>query len=112
MSENAGQKAERLTVKRLGLSATVASGQLDGDPADGKTEALRVEIKTTVGASIRMDRMWLLQLLEDAVSHGQVPVLSFQFTHGNGEPRPGLSWIAVPEHFWMEIREALERDRL
>ncbi len=112
MSESPGQKAEKLTVKRLGLTPTVASGQLDGDPADGKTSALRVEIKATERASIRVDRMWLLQLLEDAVSHGQKPVLNFQFIRGNGEPLAGLSWIAVPEYLWEEIRGALERERI
>lgn len=112
MSQSPGQLAEKLTVKRLGLSATVASGQLDGDPADGKTEALRVEIKTTIGWALRMERTWLLQLMEDAVSHGQIPVLSFQFIQENGEPRPSLSWVAVPEHFWVEVREALERGRI
>ena len=111
MSESPGQKAEKLTVKRLRIVSTVASGQLDGDPADGKTKGLRVEIKCTERASIRLDRMWLLQLLEDAVSHGQAPVLSLQFINGDGRPKPGLSWIAVPEYLFEEIREVLALER-
>ncbi|KKN63188.1 hypothetical protein LCGC14_0504580 [marine sediment metagenome] len=110
MSQSPGQMAEGLTVKRLGLSATVASGQLDGDPADGKTEELRVEIKTTLGMTLRVDIAWLKQIEEDAVSHGQVPVLSFQFIREDGRPRK--AWVAVPERFWRTIREALERERI
>ncbi len=107
MIHTAAKLAEERTAKRLGLKLTVASGILSGDPADAKDEVVRLEIKTTVGDSIRIEREWLLKILEEAMTQEQVPVLSMQFINENGEPRPGLAWVAVPEHYWTTLRRAL-----
>lgn len=108
MIHKAAKLAEERTVKRLGLKATVASGILSGDPADAKDEVVRLEIKTTILDTLRVDSRWLLKILEEAMTKDQVPVLSMQFINENGEPRPGLAWVAVPEHYWLIVRRALD----
>lgn len=108
MIHTAAKLAEERTVKRLGLKATVASGILSGDPADAKDETVRVEIKTTIRDTLRVDSRWLLKIMEEAMTQEQVPVLSMQFINENGEPRPGLAWVAVPEHYWTTLRRALD----
>lgn len=108
MIHTAAKLAEERTVKRLGLKPTVASGILSGDPADAKDEVVRMEIKTTIRDTLRVDSRWLLKIFEEAMTKNQMPVLSMQFINENGEPRPGLAWVAVPEHLWTTLRRALD----
>ena len=100
-----GTQAERKTSKRLGARLTPASGSLDGAKSDMVLDSYRIENKSTVNASMSLKLDWLLKIKQEALEHGQIPALAVQFTHGNGKPIGGGSWVLLPEQVFHELVE-------
>lgn len=100
-----GTKAENRTGKRLGARMTPASGALDGAKSDMVLRNFRIENKSTIHVSIRLQLDWLLKIKQEALEHGQSPALTVQFTYENGVPRAGGNWILLPEELFREICE-------
>lgn len=84
---------------------TPASGALPGAKGDFEVHDLKVENKSTISKSLRLEAEWLLKIEDEARQVGKVPALAFQFTYETGQPR-FTPWVAVPEWLFKEMMDA------
>ena len=104
-SSNHGQKAERLTAKRLGGLARKGSGAIEGYKGDIEFYEFLLENKSTLKASFSVKLEWLNKISREARAQGKTPGLSIQFVDTQGRPVRHGRWVLIPED---EFREAFE----
>ncbi len=91
----AGLRAERKVIKEeLGGRVHPGSGAIPGLKSDGTVAEFRVESKSTKHASISIKRDWLKKISREALSAGQVPMLTISFTDDAGNVKE--TWAAIP----------------
>ena len=105
LSNRHGQKAERLTSKRLGGKARAGSGSVEGFKGDIEFTEFLLENKSTVNFSFRIQYGWLDKISREAREEGKTPGLSIQFVDTQGKPIRHGRWVMIPED---EFKEAFE----
>jgi len=102
-----GRTSERKVAKGLGARLHPASGALGGRKSDATmVEAnFRLEMKSTVHASMVLEQGWLTKISKEALTHGQRPgvVLSFVDAAGNPIMNHHAEWIAIPLSVFREL---------
>jgi len=97
-----GRVSERRTGKRIGGRSTVASGSVDTDKGDIDAGNFLIECKSTIKDSINVKLSYLAKIRGEALSNDRLPAFAITFTRGNGDPRAGGKWVAIPEHIFKE----------
>ncbi len=103
-----GQKAEKLTSKRLGGQARAGSGSIEGFKGDITLPEFLLENKTTEHASFSLKLAWLHKISREARSEGKTPGLSIQFVDKNGNPLQHGRWVMIPEDEFKEAFNVLK----
>ncbi len=103
MIGDTGRKAEKKTAKRTGLKLTAASGAMEWSKGDMEGSRVLVENKSTVTQRFVLSYEHLKKINTESQSKGKAPALTFQFTTGDGKPRPAGSWVAIPEWLAKEL---------
>jgi hypothetical protein len=102
-----GQKSEVKVAKGLKARRHPASGALQGKKSDATmVEAnFRLEMKSTVHASMTLEQGWLTKIAKEALTQGQRPgvVLSFVDAAGNPIMNHHAEWIAIPLSVFKEL---------
>jgi len=98
-----GQKAERLTSKRLGGQARAGSGSVEGFKGDIEVAEFLLENKSTINKSISLKLEWLDKISREARSEGKTPGLSIQFVDTQGKPVRHGRWVMIPEDEFYEF---------
>jgi len=89
---------------------TPASGAAHhGAKADFTVGNMRGESKSTLKDSLSIKYEWLRKVEQEAVEQGQYPTLTLQFVTPDGRPRPGGSWICVPEYVFKELTDEVHK---
>lgn len=105
----AGRKSERAIAKAVGGRLTPGSGNQRGAKGDARVPRPRLdalmESKSTVNATLPLERHWLRKIAGEALAVGKTPILSITFTDASGKPRPGETWIAMPLSAFQELTE-------
>ena len=104
----AGRKAEESAAKRFRGQLTPGSGALEGAKGDFKATINAVDFlmenKTTSGASMTLQKGWLLKIYQEALEMNKTPALSIQFTNATGGSEKRERWVMVPESVWLEMQ--------
>lgn len=108
---NHGTHAERKLASRLGARLTPGSGALEGQKSDMSLTVLRIESKSTVNQSIKIEHSWLKKIYKEALVMGQTPALVIQFVDSRGNVLPKGSWVCVPESVIKELEFGLNEIR-
>lgn len=97
-----GRRAEKHTAKRLGASLVRGSGNgyLKGDLFTG---IIHVEAKSTQRLSISLKWDWLRKITKTGLEQHKTPAVTITFTHGDGTPRTGGTWVLIPEGAFNEL---------
>lgn len=101
-----GRKAEKKAAKRLGGRTRAASGAVTGYKGDIVLPSFLCENKSTRNASLSIKLDWLEKISREAASEGKAPVLTVQFTDGNGNPVRFGRWVLVEESVFEEVKRA------
>jgi len=104
-SNKHGQKAEKLTAKRLNGRARAGSGAIEGYKGDIEFADFLLENKSTINASFSVKLAWLNKISREAREEGKTPGLSIQFVDNQGKPVRHGRWVMIPED---EFKEAFE----
>jgi hypothetical protein len=100
---SAGRRSEKAVVKRLGGRPTPASGATNSGKGDVKVEEFLIEAKSTVKASMSIERVWLEKISMQAAMTNRYPALSVTFARDNGSPLKDGAWVMVPENVWRRL---------
>jgi hypothetical protein len=100
-----GNKAETHLAKRLGGRLTPASGAMVHDKADIKVDGFRIESKSTIKDTMRLEYGWFNKVSGEALTYGEIPALAVQFVNGNGTPRRNGSFVMVRERDFLDLME-------
>lgn len=92
-----GQKSEKKTAKRMGVSARPGSGALEGAKGDILLTEYLLENKCTEHFSLSLKLSWLEKISVEAREIGKLPGLSLQFVDKHGASRPHGRWVLIPE---------------
>ena len=97
-----GRKAESKTAKRFGGRETPGSGNKT-IKGDYHVNQWKVENKSTIHNSLKLDLDWLIKISQEALEVGMVPALSIQFVDGQGTPRKNGKWVMVSEEQYQRL---------
>lgn len=104
-----GNDAEKRTARRLKLKRQPASGRFAGAKADLRTtesylgDGWLLEQKATERASYGLKLETLRQLSQQAGMQRLRPAFLLVFAQGDGNPKPGGAWVAIPERLFEEL---------
>lgn len=93
-----GRKSEKRIAKDIGARLHPASGAKRGSKSDASLKNFRLEMKSTVQKTLKLELGWLVKISQEAVSHRQVPGLVFSFVDAEGKPvmKSNAQWVAMP----------------
>jgi hypothetical protein len=100
-----GNLAEEKLSKRLGGRQTPASGAMDHSKSDIVAQGFRIESKSTIKDSMRVEYGMLNKVSGEALDHSQIPALAVQFVNGNGTVRRNGSWLMIRERDFKDIMD-------
>jgi hypothetical protein len=100
-----GKLAEQKAAKRLSAHVHAGSGNIPGYKGDLTKEDFKMESKSTVAKSMRVELHWLRKIMKEAMDANQHPALLIQFTAADADALPAGSWVAIPEHLFKEMVE-------
>jgi len=101
-SNKHGQKAEKLTAKRLGGRARRGSGAIEGYKGDIEVGIFLLENKSTINRALSIKLDWLDKISREAREEGKTPGLSIQFVDKQGRPVRHGRWVLIPEDEFLE----------
>lgn len=104
-----GNHSEKRVAKSLGAQVHAASGAMPGNKSDAslKEKNFRLEMKSTINDTLKLEMGWLSKIVQEALSHGQRPALAFSFVDPQGQPRmkQHAEWVAIPMEVFKELLE-------
>lgn len=109
-----GTKSERKVAKSLGARLQPGSGAVHGHKSDAKLKGLsysfRIECKSTVNMSMKLEMDWLTKISTESLSDHSIPTLVISFVDEQGRCRmeKNAEWVAMPRWAFDELREAAE----
>jgi hypothetical protein len=102
-----GRTSERRVSKTLKARLHPASGALSGRKSDATmVEAnFRLEMKSTVHASMTLEQGWLTKISKEALTQGQRPGVVLSFVTAEGKPvmNHHAEWVAIPLSVFREL---------
>lgn len=104
-----GRRSEKRVALDLGARLTPASGAMAGAKGDSvlETSAIncRIEKKSTVHQTMKLEREWLAKITQEALTHGQVPALVISFVNPDGSPqmKQNSDWVMIPKESFIEL---------
>ena len=101
-----GKASEKKLAKSVGARLTPASGAIESAKGDMKVGEFLIESKSTIHASISLERDFFLKIAHEAQFAGKVPALSVSFVTGDGSPKKNGEWVCLPLHFFKELTES------
>lgn len=105
-----GRASERRVIKTLGAQATPASGATVGSKGDARMKGrrkVRIEAKSTIADTMKLDMGWLSKISGEAATDGSMPAVTISFTNPDGSPRMRLNaqWVMIPLVDFQELME-------
>jgi hypothetical protein len=103
-----GKASERRLVKSMGAKAMPNSGAMVGAKSDATLQEFRLEMKSTTGVALPVERYWLEKISHEAAVNGQTPALIMSFVKPDGSPQLqsiASDWVAIPRWSFEELRE-------
>jgi hypothetical protein len=101
-----GKASEKKLAKSLSARLTPASGATDSSKGDMRAGDFLIESKSTIHASISLERDFFLKIAHEAQFAGKVPALSVSFVTGDGSPKKNGEWVCIPMHLFKELTES------
>jgi hypothetical protein len=104
-----GRQSEKRLSKRLGAKLIPGSGALKSVKSDMVLSSrfpmgtIRLEAKATANESFSVKLDTLRKITQEAEQNEQFPAFAFAFTTLHGVPVSQGSWVAVPEHVFVEL---------
>lgn len=107
-NQNAGQKSETKTAKRLGAKQVAGSGAMEGNKADLHLSNHLIECKSTVKDSFSVKLAVLRKIVTEAREAAKTPVLHVAFTHETGAPVKDGTWVMMREADYKELTSSVQ----
>lgn len=104
-----GKACESKFAKRIGGTLTPNSGA-SGTKGDVRAGRFRVELKSTINASISVKLEHLNKINKEARECNKYPALGIQFVTGDGEIIPNGSWVCVRESDFKNLMAIAEQE--
>jgi len=100
-----GKKSEKLVAKKMGAKLHPNSGAMRGAKSDASLPNFRLEMKSTTGKVLPLELAWLVKIAQEALAHGQTPIVPLAFVDAQGKPRMKqyAEWVAMPMSVFKEI---------
>ncbi|QIN95221.1 hypothetical protein DLP3_058 [Stenotrophomonas phage vB_SmaS_DLP_3] len=103
-----GDTSERRVAKSLGARLQPNSGAMRGAKGDAtlsRNRKFRVECKSTVKNALPIELAWLVKIHHEALTGGEVPILTVSFVTPDGKSRPPGDWVMMPKTYFDELTE-------
>lgn len=101
-----GKRSEKLVAASLNARLHPNSGSMAGAKSDASRGQFRLEMKSTVHQTLKLERAWLDKINHEALRHGQRPALVMTFTENDGRPAgKDVTWVAIPKWVFEELIE-------
>ena len=106
---NHGKASEKKLAKSIGARLTPASGALQSCKGDMQVGEFLIEAKSTIHASITLDREFFTKIVHEATFKGKTPALAISFVTGDGTAKDDGEWVCLPKNiFEMFLSSSLE----
>jgi hypothetical protein len=105
-----GKKSENRVAKQMKARLHPNSGAMAGAKSDASRTGVRMEMKSTTTQTMAIELAWLVKITQEALEHGQYPVVVLSFVDNQGKPRlrQYAEWVVVP----LAVFEELSNDSL
>lgn len=100
-----GRKSEKRAAKALGAKLHRGSGSGRGSKSDASLQTFRLEMKSTMTATLALEMAWLVKITKEALEHGQTPAVVVSFVDPNGQLRlkQYAEWVLLPRAVFQEL---------
>lgn len=92
-----GKASEKKLAKSIGARLTPASGSLTSAKGDMQVGEFLIEAKSTIHASITLDREFFTKISHEATFKGKTPALAISFVTGDGTAKVDSEWVCIPK---------------
>lgn len=108
-----GKKSERKVAKKMGAKLHPNSGAMRGAKSDASLKKFRLEMKSTTTQTIPLDLAWLVKIAQEALDHGQTPVVVVSFVNADGTARMRqyAEWVILPLTVFNELTDVVASKR-
>jgi len=103
-----GKPSEQRVAKSLAARLMPGSGSTRGAKGDMNLDRkllFKVEAKSTVNDTMRLELGWLVKVLTEALNTARHAALHVSFVTSDGRARPNGEWVMVPKHTFDELTE-------
>ena len=101
---NDGKASEKIVARSLGARLHPNSGAKAGAKSDASKGDFRLEMKSTVHQTLKVEKAWLDKINDEALRNRQRPGLVMSFVDNDGKPlQSNATWVAVPKWVFDEL---------
>lgn len=102
-----GKLSEKRVAKSMGASLQPNSGAMAGAKSDAQLKEVnfRLEMKSTIDKTLRIEMGWLTKITKEALCAGQTPAVVISFVNPDGSPAMALysDWVLIPKVKFQEM---------